>query len=68
MPSRHTFGENLFPYSPWATNMYSIFVYSVLSRGAQTSGIPAPPWRKSCLGPHIKYISTRNHTKNLTMF
>ena len=35
-------------------------------RCAQPFGISAPHWKKSCLGPHIKYIVTRNHTqKNL---
>ena len=28
-----------------------------------------PHWKKkSCLGLHIKYIATHNHTKNLIMF
>ena len=40
------------------------------SRGVQPFGISGPHWKKkSCLGPHIKYIATHNHTqKNLIMF
>ena len=39
-------------------------------RGVQPSGISASHWKKSCLGPHIKYIAARNHThtQNLIMF
>ena len=27
-------------------------------RGVQPSGISGPHWKKSCLGPHMKYINT----------
>ena len=37
---------------------------SLQSRGVQTFGISGPHWKKkSCLGPHIKYIATCNHQK-----
>ena len=32
-------------------------------RVVQPFGISGPHWKKSCLGPHIKYIVTRNHKK-----
>ena len=31
------------------------------TRGVQPFGISVPHWKKSCLGPHIKYIVTHNH-------
>ena len=34
------------------------------SRGVQPFGVSGPHWNKSCLGPHIKYIETRNHKKS----
>ena len=34
-----------------------------LCRGVQTFGISMLHWTKSCLGPHIEYIKTRNHKK-----
>ena len=35
-----------------------------LSRGVQPFAIAGPHWKKkSCLGPHIKYIATCNHEK-----
>ena len=38
-------------------------------RGVQNFGVSVPHWKKrSFLGPHIKYIMTCNHKKNLTMF
>ena len=40
-----------------------------LSRGVQTFGVSTPHWKKkSCLGPHIKYIATHNNKKTLLMF
>ena len=33
------------------------------SRGVPPFGISGPYWEKSCLGPHIKYIVTRNPKK-----
>ena len=34
-------------------------------RGVQHFGFSGPHWKKkSCLGPHIKYIATRNHKKS----
>ena len=38
------------------------------SRRAQPFGISGLPWKKSCLGPHIKYIVTRNHKKISSCF
>ena len=41
-----------------------IIVQCFCGRGVQcpTFGVSAPPWKKkSCLGPHIKYIPTRDH-------
>ena len=36
------------------------------SRGVLPFGVSGPHWKKkSCLGPHIKYIATCNHTKIL---
>ena len=33
-------------------------------RGVQPCGVSGPPWKKkSCLGPHIQYIVTRDHKK-----
>ena len=38
-------------------------------RGVQTLGVFELHWKeKSCLGPHVKYIATCNHEKNLLMF
>ena len=38
-------------------------------RVVQTLGVSGPHWKKSCLGPHMKYTVTCNHThKNLIMF
>ena len=38
-------------------------------RGVQPFGVSGPHWKKkSCLGPHIKYIATGNHKKTLIMF
>ena len=34
-------------------------------QGVQPFGVSGPHWKKSCLGPHIKYIVTRNHKKNV---
>ena len=35
-----------------------------LARGVQHFGVSGPHWKKkSCLGPHIKYIATRNYGK-----
>ena len=35
----------------------------------QHFGVSGPHWKKkSCLGLHIKYSATHNHTKNLIMF
>ena len=34
-------------------------------RGVQTFGISGPHWKKSCLGPPIKYIVTCNHKNYL---
>ena len=31
------------------------------SRGVQPFGFSGPHWKKSCLGPHIKYTVTCNH-------
>ena len=37
------------------------------SRGVQPFGVSGPHWKKkSCLGPHIKYIVTHNHKKKKT--
>ena len=33
------------------------------SRGVQPFGVSGPHWKKSCLGPCIKYIVTRHHKK-----
>ena len=35
-----------------------------LSRGVQPFSISRPHWKKSCFGPHIKYIATHNHKKS----
>ena len=36
----------------------------ILGRGVQPFGVSGPYWKKkSCIGPHIKYIVTRNHRK-----
>ena len=38
--------------------------------GVQTFGASGPPRKKSCLGPHIKYIAAHTHThtqKNLNV-
>ena len=33
-------------------------------RGVQPFGVSGPHWkRKSCLGPHMKYIATHSHKK-----
>ena len=37
-------------------------------RGVQHFGVSGPHRKKSCLGPHIKYIAPRIHKKNLIMF
>ena len=37
-------------------------------RGVQPFDVSGPHWKKSCLGPHVKYIVTCNHTKDLIMF
>ena len=37
------------------------------SRDVEPFGISGPHWKKSCLGPHIKYIVTHNQ-KNLIMY
>ena len=35
------------------------------SGGVQTFGVSGPPWKKkSCFGPHIKYIATHNHKES----
>ena len=34
-----------------------------LGRGVRPFGVSAPHWKKSCLGPHIKYIATCNQKK-----
>ena len=40
-----------------------------LNRGVQPLGVPGPHWKKkSCLGPHIKYIATHNHKKSHNVF
>ena len=51
---------------------FGIFIEKhVLStcRGIQHFGTSGPHWKKkSCLGPHIKYIVAHNHKKNPIMF
>ena len=32
-------------------------------RDVQSFGVSGPHWKKSCLGPHIKYTATRSHTQ-----
>ena len=48
-----------------AVLFFSVFL--VLGRGVQPFGGSAPYWKKSCLGPHIKYIVTYNHKNNLNV-
>ena len=56
-------GINLCPFPSFSISLLSSY------RGVQYFGIPVPYWKKSCLGPHIKYIVTCNHTHtNLIMF
>ena len=31
------------------------------SRGVQPCGVSGPHWKKSCLGPHIKYTNTNEN-------
>ena len=38
------------------------------ARVVQPFDVSEPHWKKSCLGPHIEYIATCNHQKNLIMF
>ena len=33
-------------------------------KGVQPFGVSGPHWKKSCLGSHIKYVTTHNHTQN----
>ena len=38
-------------------------------RGVQPFGVSGPQWKKkSCLGPHTKYIATYNHKKSHNVF
>ena len=39
-----------------------------LPRGVQPFGISELHWKKSCLGPHIKYTNTKKNKKNLITF
>ena len=49
--------------------MFAIILLLRGSRGVWPFGISAPHWKKkSCLGPHIKYIATCNHKIHLIMF
>ena len=49
---------------------HGMYVYdSFYVRGVQTFGVSGPQWKKkSCLGPHIKYIEMCNHKKICIMF
>ena len=58
----------LCPQTPWRAGIAcpqrtrcSVDTWShsvVLLWGVQTLGIAGPHWKKSCLGPHIKYTNT----------
>ena len=38
--------------------------YKYSNRGVQPFGVSVTHWKKkSCLGPHVKYIATHNHKK-----
>ena len=54
--------QGLLTYSTYWEDPQTEFSASCASRGVQPLGFSGPHWKKSCLGPHIKYIVTRNHT------
>ena len=35
--------------------------FSAAARSGQTFGVSGPPWKKSCLEPHIKYTNTNEN-------
>ena len=47
----------------WSSNS-STQVSIVLGRGVQPFDVSGPYWKKSCLGPHIKYTNTNENKKS----
>ena len=55
-----TIVSNVLVFQPYQSACRPKF-YSFRIMGVQPFGISGPHWKKSCLGPHIKYTNT---TKN----
>ena len=65
------FRNCLYHWTVWIEQWMNSFLSTFSSQdptysctGVQPFGISGPYWmKKSCLGPHIKYIATHNHKK-----
>ena len=57
------------PFAETAVTVSNGVMVQVCARGVQPFGISVPPWKKKCcLGPHIKYVVTCDHTQKISSY